>query len=369
MRELSIDHVRRLRLRAQRLVSRETGVAETVRALCGVQAQDAAAAALAVRVRCPGAVAADVSRALEQERSIVRTWCMRGTLHLLAAQDTGWLLPLLGPLFIRSNRGRRLELGLDDDTAERGVRLLRDALAAHGSLTRAEIVEQLARRGLTLAGQARPHLLGLAAAQGVICYGPARGREPTYVLLEQWIKPGHALPAPKASAELAGRYLAAYAPAAPQDFAGWSGLSLAAARSAWQQTADQLLEVRIGESPAWMLRAQAAWLDDPAPAGPVVRLLPAFDTLWLGYRSRAVMLAPEHARRIVPGGGVLHPALLVDGKAAGTWRIRRRRAGIDLLVDPFGNLADDVREGLALEAADVGRFLGAEATLQIGPLR
>jgi hypothetical protein len=363
---LPLEQVRRLRLRAQRLMPQEADVAGTVRAICGVQAQDAAAAALAVRVRCPGAVAADVTRALEQDRSLVRTWCMRGTLHLLAAQDAGWVLPLLGPLFIRANRSRRLQLGLDDDTAERGVRLLRDALAAHGSLTRAEIVEELARRGLPLAGQARPHLLGLAAAQGVICYGPARGREPTYVLLEQWLKPGHALPPAKASAELAMRYVAAYAPAAPEDFAAWSGLSLGTARAAWQQIAGKLLEVSIGESPAWMLKGQAAWLDDPPPAGPVVRLLPAFDTLWLGYRSRAIMLAPEHARRIVPGGGILHPALLVDGRGAGTWRISRSRARLDLLVEPFGNLTDDVREGLALEAADVGRFLGSEATLQAG---
>src|SRR5207248_3232015 len=145
----------------------------------GIQAQDANAAALAVRVRSTGLVAADVEHARVQERTIIRSWGMRGTLHLLATEDIGWLLPLLGPIFIAGDRRRREELGLDEDTCTRGMRIIRDVLATHGPLTRAEIVEQLATHGLRLEGQTRPHLLSRAALEGVICLGPDRGSEPT----------------------------------------------------------------------------------------------------------------------------------------------------------------------------------------------
>ena len=110
------NHVRLLRQRAQQLTPQEldapTGVAQVVKDLCGLQAQDAFAAALAIRVRSTGLLNDDVERARVQERSIVRTWGQRGTLHLLATEDLTWLLPLLGPLFIAGNRRRYAELGV-----------------------------------------------------------------------------------------------------------------------------------------------------------------------------------------------------------------------------------------------------------------
>ncbi len=365
---LSTGQLLLLRLRAQQLAARtaggEAGAAQVVRGLCGVQAQDAAAAALSIRVRCMGLVEADVERAQFQERSIVRTWCMRGTLHLVAAEDVGWLLGLLGPLYIKANRGRRAELGLDEGTGARGVRALRDVLARSGPLTRAEIVEQLAERGIRLIGQARPHLLMLAALEGVVCVGPNRGREPTYVLLDDWIDPGPALPREEALVELARRYLSAYAPAMPEDFATWSGLPLGQARSAWQQLAGRLIEVTVGGLPAWLLEAQARRLDEAAPSRPIVRLLPRYDTYLLGYRRRDVIVSSPYTKRIYPGGGLLHPALLVDGRAAGTWDVRRRRDDVEVTVEPFEELEAEVWRSVQEEVAELGHFWGGAASLR-----
>src|SRR5437660_12569240 len=138
------NHVRLLRQRAQRLTPQEpdapTGVAQVVKDLCGLQAQDAFAAALAIRVRSTGLLNDDVERARVQERSIVRTWGQRGTLHLLATEDLAWLLPLFGPVFIAASQRRRMELGLDEDTCARGIGIIRDVRASHGPLTRAELV-------------------------------------------------------------------------------------------------------------------------------------------------------------------------------------------------------------------------------------
>lgn len=366
---LSDDQVRWLHTRAQHLAAPLAGtVAQVVTGVVGVQAQDAAAAALAVRARCAGLSAADVEQARVRDRSIVRTWCLRGTLHLAAAGDVGWLLGLLGPIFIRVGRGRRAQLGLDDETGAQAVAALSDTLERRGPLTRDEIVAQLAVRGIHLAGQARPHLLQLAALQGIICHGPLAGRQPTYVLTTDWIDPGPARPPDVAAAELARRYLAAFAPATPEDFAAWSGLSLTEARAAWGRMAPELLEVQVGGAPAWMLKSQADWLDEPARPGPVIRLLPSFDNYLLGYRRRHLILTTEHAQRIYVGGGILHPVLLADGRGIGAWKIKRRRGGIDVVVEPFVDLTAEVQTGLVAEVEDLGRFLGVEAQLRILPV-
>jgi hypothetical protein len=367
---LSNDQVRLLRLRAQRLTpgTRDTvpGVAGLVRELCGIQAQDARAAALALRVRGAGLLAADVERARAQERTIIRTWGQRGTLHLLATDDLGWLLPLFGPVFIAASGRRRAELGLDEDTCARGIRVMRDALASQGPLTRAELVEQLAVSGIRVEGQARPHLLFRAALEGVICLGPDRGTEPTYVLLDDWVGiGGHSLSQETALAELALRYLEAYGPATAEDMAAWSGMPISGIRAAWRRIAGQLMEVETGGSAAWMLKTRAAWLDEPLVADRVVCLLPGFDIYLLGYQNRDLVAPRLYAKRVNAGGGIVRPTLLLDGLVAGTWKSQRKKNHLDVIVEPFDQLAPEVYPGLEAEVTDLARFLRVQTSLRV----
>jgi uncharacterized protein YcaQ len=366
---LSNDQVRLLRLHAQRLTPKSqdsvSDVAFLVKELCGIQAQDMHAATLALRARGVGLVADNVEQARVQERSIVRTWGQRGTLHLLATEDLGWLLPLFGPVFIAASQRRRMQLGLDEDTCARGIRIIRDALANQGPLTRAELVEQLAIHGIRIEGQARPHLLHRAALEGIICFGPDRGREPTYVLLSDWVEQGHTLPEEVAYTELARRYLAAYGPSTPEDLATWSGLPMSKLRSAWQHIADQLMEAEVMGSPAWMLKTCTAWLDEPPVLPTVVRLLPSFDIYLLGYRNRDLIVPSQFAKRINAGGGMLHPTLLVDGRVMGTWKSERKKNSLLVMVEPFDQLIAEVYPGLEAEVADLARFLGERTSLQV----
>ena len=359
------EQVRGLRLRAQRLDQPPAAsVAEVVRAVGGVQAQAPLAAALSVRPRCQRVTAAQVEGARVEARSIVRTWLMRGTLHLVASDDLPWLLPLFGPLFSAGNRRRRLELGLDDATTERGVAALRNVLSDAGPLTRDQIVERLAERGIELVGQARPHLIAYAAQQGAVCCGPDRGGEPTYALLKDWLgyQP-HPAPATMLP-ELVRRYLAAFGPARPEDMAAWSGLSIREVRAAWTGVAAEMLEVAVEDQPLWLLTRDAARLDMVDSPPLPVRLLAAFDTLLLGYRSRQWPGAAEYERRI-KGGGLLPPALLVEGRVAGTWRVERGRHRVTVEVTPFKKLDPDLEAALAAEAGDVGRFYGVDGQLVI----
>ncbi len=369
---LSGDQVRRLRVCAQRLTPQSPGtvggVAHIVKELCGIQAQDARAATLGVRVRSAGLLATDVEYARVQERTIIRTWGQRGTLHLLATEDLGWLLPLFGPVFIAGDRRRREELGLDEDTCARAISVIRDVLASQGALTRAELVEQLAARDIRLEGQARPHLLYRAALEGIICLGPDRGAEPTYVLLSDWVEPGRTTLSPEAAlAELALRYLQAYGPTTPEDLTAWSGMPISRIRPAWPRIADQLLEVEAAGSPAWMLKAQAAWLDEPPAPASIVRLLPGFDIYLLGYQNRDLAVPRQHAKRINAGGGMIHPVLLVDGRVVGTWKSKRQKNRLEVVVEPFDQLAIQVQQGLQAEVTDLARFLGVPASLMLAP--
>lgn len=366
---LSKNQVLLLRLHAQRLTPKlpysVPDVASLVKELCGIQAQDAHAATLALRARSVGLVVDDVERARVQERSIIRTWGQRGTLHLLAKEDLSWLLPLFGPVFIAGNQRRRIELGLDEDTCARGISIIRDVLANHGPLTRAELVEQLAIHGIRVEGQARPHLLHRAALEGIICFGPHRGREPTYVLLSDWVEQGHALPEAASYAELARRYLAAYGPATPEDLATWSGMPMSKLRAAWQHIADQLMEVEVSGSPTWMLKTCEAWLDEPSVPSPIVRLLPSFDIYLLGYRNRDLIVPSQFAKRINAGGGMLHPTVLVDGRVVAIWKNERKKNSLHVMVEPFDQLTSEVYPGLEAEVADLARFLGEYTSLHV----
>jgi hypothetical protein len=221
-RPLDDEVIRRLRTRAQRLAGeRPARVTTAVAAVTAVPAQSTPAARLAVRCRADGATAATVDRACARG-SLVRTWAMRGTLHVLAAADVRWVVALLGPIFAAAGRRRRLQLGLDDATSERALSAIRAALAGSAPLTRADLVARVVDDGIAVDvdTQAPAHLVAYAAMRGLICRGPDLARdEPTYVLLDEWVPGDAPRDGDDALAELARRYLAGHAPAADRDLA------------------------------------------------------------------------------------------------------------------------------------------------------
>ncbi len=298
------------------------------------------------------------------DRSVVRTWCMRGTLHLLAIEDVVGLLPLIGPAMIRRSRGRLAELGLDDETCAKRVRIIREVLADLGPLTRADLTEQLAAGGLALTGQAPYHLLRRAALEAVVCYGPLQQSEPTYVLLDEWsgVRPdGHG--DERQLGELARRYLDAYGPAGPEDLATWSGLPIREARKAWKLIEDELVETQVVERPAWVPVRRAEGLAGLKQTTPLVSLLPSFDTYLLGYADRDLAVAPQYGKRVNRGGGLIRPTVLLDGRVAGTWNSKQTRGDVQTVVTPFEELSADVFAQLEIEATDLARFLEVDGEL------
>jgi winged helix DNA-binding protein len=345
---------------AAQLLHRPAGYghpADVARAICGAQAQDLRAGRLAFRARSARLRAADVDRARTEERSLVRTWAMRGTMHLLASDDAAWLVPLFEPALAAFSQRRLGRLGVDSRTQERALREIGRALE-DGPLLRSELVERLERKGIAIDAARRVHVFRLATARGISCLGPDAGGQTCLALERDWLGPRSAHDRESALAELALRYSRAFGPATEADFAGWAGLGLREIRSALERAAPGLTRVRLRDEDAWMTKGAAR-----RPRAGAVRLLPAWDTYLLGHRDRRFLAGPRQWRRIMPGGGMLRPTIVRDGAALGVWGSRRSGARIQVELEPFAELDGSTRAAIEAEVADLGRFEGMPAAL------
>lgn len=157
------------------------------RASAGIQAQDPYAARLSFRSRSRRLTAADVDRARTQERSLLRTWLMRMTIHIVPADDAGWLLPLFEPRIEKWSRTRLGQLGMPTRTQDKALRAVKRILAREAPLSRPEMVERLVAAGIELDSSTRLHIIGLAVTSGAACLGPDRGRTTCLVRREDWL--------------------------------------------------------------------------------------------------------------------------------------------------------------------------------------
>jgi DNA glycosylase AlkZ-like len=330
--------------------------ADVARAICGAQAQDARAGRLAFRARAAKLTSAAVDRARVDERSLLRTWAMRKTMHLIATDDAGWMLPLFEPRIEAWSRRRLEQLGIGPRDQDQALREVRRALGADGPLLRAELAELIAGRGVELDTSTRMHVAIVAVTSGIACLGPDRGGQTCLAPRRDWIGEPPAFNRDAALAELARRYLAAFGPATDADFAGWAGLGLRDVRAGLGAIARELTEVGLGGKRGWRLRRVRR-----RPGRGVVRLLPPWDTYLMGYRDRGFIAPPDRWAQIATGGGMLHPTIVRDGVAIGLWRSKRAGGRTEVSVEPFEELDAATAAAIDAEIEDVRRFEGTSA--------
>lgn len=408
---------------------------EVVRRLGAVQAQDLPGALVSVGLRRSGG-SAGVREAFDDAR-IVRTWPMRGTLHLVPGEELRAWLAVLGPRTEASTAARRRELGIAErlePAREAALGVLR-----HGPQPRERLHAAWEEAGLLGVPGLSYHLMLALHLDATLCFGPLTGdgRDQLVVPVEQWLPPGGngseepagtpgpagMIPAPDRGAagtasargpgatgtlsaaepgaggtssaagpdavgtgsarepgaggagsaagpDAAGRsttgavpagtpaaaevppvvvrwvrrYLRSHGPVAVEEAARWAALPRATVRAA-AAVIDDVVAVRDRRGRLlWCAPEVLAALPGSTRHASRVLLLPPFDEFVLGYGDRSHVLAPAHARWIVPGGnGVFRPTVVAGGRIAGTWSRRRRATGDELLLEPFGTLSETRR--------------------------
>jgi Winged helix DNA-binding domain len=347
------------RLAAQRISATAfTRPAEVVAWLGAVQAQDYLGALWAVGLRLTDGREQDIERALA-DRSIVRTWPMRGTLHFVAGADARWMVELLGPRIVAGTARRFRALDLDASTFTRARRVLARRLEGGKALTRAAIYDALARAKIPVAGARGLGILWRLAHDCFVCFGPRQGKQQSFVLFDEWLPRARGLPREEALAELARRYFTGHGPATLLDFAWWSGLTRTEARHAVHLARERLEEHTIRAATYWCAPPPTP---TPAPStGPRAYLLPAFDELLVGYADRSASIARPHMARVNVGWGLLSPTIVVDGRIVGTWKRRFVRGDVVFSPTLFTALGARRTAALARALRRYGEFLGANA--------
>jgi hypothetical protein len=315
------------------------------------QAQDYAHGLWAVGVRQPGSTAATVEQALAGRR-LVRTWLLRGTLHLAAAADVRWLLELVAPRLIARSATVYRQRELDAATISRSLQVFGQTLAGQPPQPRRVLAVALQQAGIRTDEQRLYSLLHRAVLERLICPATRAGAEPTYALLDDWLPPAPPLAAPDAVAELARRYFRSHGPATLADFAWWAGLPLGVARQGLEAAQPGLLAETIAGQTYWLPPPPAAW-----PPVLDAYLLPAFDEYLLAYQNREWVLDAAQAPRVLTVNGIFRPIIVVDGRVAGTWQ-RPARPGGPVELTPFGELPPEAAGPLAAALARVQQFWG-----------
>ncbi|GAA1821159.1 winged helix DNA-binding domain-containing protein [Agromyces neolithicus] len=352
--------VRAARLESHALRGGMPTITAAVRRLGAVQAQDFTAAKWVLGARVPGSVAADVDAAIES-REVVRSWPMRGTLHLLPTEMLRPILAITGPRVLQraATTHRVLEL---DAAVYRRARTVAERELAGRSLSREELLATWESAGISTKGQRGYHLIWWLAQDAVLCCGPVEGRGQRFVLLDDWAPDSSERPGrDETLGRLFASYTAGHGPVTVRDFAWWAGLTLGDARTALAAAGDRVVPFDDDR----VVAADSGWPADISSTTPRTSrrfALAAFDEYYLGYTDRAPIGDPRHANRIVPGSNGVFQPILVNAKGVvdGVWRVARSRGAASVELDGFERSIDPSEYATALSRW--ARFQGERVT-------
>lgn len=352
---------------APRLSTRD--VVEAVTRAGGIQAQVMSAAELAVCARVAGCSPRDVQTALFDDHTLVRTWAMRATLHLVAASEL--------PLYVAARNWRQdaswsayfAEFGLTSAQQDAFLAAIPHVLEP-GPLTRPQLADAVAKH--TGAAHLRDFILSSSwgtplkpsAYRGDLCFGPGQGKTGTFMNPRAWIGEWEPIEPRAALQTFARRYLRAYGPATVEDFRFWWGCGKTEAKAVFQSLADELMEVEVEGWRAVALRETLPLIQGVEPVERVL-LLPLFDAYTIGApRDCAAFLAPARKRTVFNLQGWTFAVVLVNGSIQGVWRATSTRAKTLIQITLFGPSTPSIRSGIEAEAQRLSYLLEKEVSLE-----
>jgi uncharacterized protein YcaQ len=372
MESLSWEQVNRWRIWQHGLLERagRQDLLQAVRCTGGIQAQVMSAAELALWARLDGFVPDDAQNALWRERALVKTWAMRGTLHLLPASDFPYYIGARSAYAIHRVPSYYRYHGVTPDELDAIIEGIPEVLS-DVPMTREQLAEAVAGRAnnpnlrqVLLSGWGA--LLKPSAFRGDICFGPNQGQNVTFVRPNQWIGAWQAAQPHQAIQEMARRYLAAYGPAKTEDFARWWGLQASQAKQVFRSLGDEIEMVDVEGWQAWALASTLEPMKTlEAPFS--VRLVPPFDAYVVGAgRGCEPVLAKAFQSQVYHPQGWISAVVLVDGRMAGVWEYELRGQRLTLKVEMFAQPDGGVEQGLQVEAERLGKYFDAEVELVYG---
>lgn len=333
--------------------------AEAVAWLGAVQAQDYLGALWAVGLRCRKAVETGIEQALA-DRTILRTWPMRGTLHFVASADAKWMLRLLAQRVVSANAQRLYrDYSLDEGTISRCKDLLTKTLEGGKQMSRPAIYDVLEAAGIAASNGRGLHIVSRLAHDGHLCFGAREGKQQTFTLLEEWAPNAKTLARDEALAELALRYFTSHGPATVQDFAWWSGLPVGDARAGLEMAKPHLSRESFEGQEYWLSPSYSV----AKGTSPSVYLLPPFDEYTVAYKDRNAVLHPKFAKYVNTGYGIFAPIIVIDGQVAGSWKRVMKKGKVVIKVTPFTKFKRSETRAIALTASRYGEFLNTPIIL------
>lgn len=338
-------------------------LAKVVGDIGGVQAQVMSAAELQIAVRVDCAVE-DVRKALWQEKTLVKTWLMRGTLHLIPGEDLPLYTAAMSKRWVRVNKAWLKFMEVTEAEVWEFVDLIGNALSGT-AMTREELIAVAAKDRPARIREALKSgwggMLKPAARNGMLCFGPSRGQNVTFVRPQEWLGSWQKVDPEDSPAGVARRYLRAYGPATKDDFARWWGNWPGVGVAAWAGLEKELATVSVDGCKAQMLSADLEKLPS-APPDLSVQLLPNFDPYLMGHSNRNHLFDPIHRPKVSRVAGWISPVVLADGRVLGTWSYAVAGRTLRISVEPFNPLSAKVKSEVRGRAEAIAKALDVPKT-------
>lgn len=341
-------NIAKTRLYAQQISPVGDSVLDVVRNLGAVQSQDYYHSLHAVGIRTKNTTAEDIEAELKKG-TILRTWPMRGTIHIIPAEDAGWMLELMAKRVIaRVDKALGKQFPFTKDDVDLAEKVFIAELSGGKIVSRKSLVESLVQAGIDK--EKTYFLFAYLSQAGVICLGPQQDKEQTFVLLSEWAPQQRMLSYEESLAEIAKRFFVSHGPATVLDFANWSGLKISEAKLGLENVKTQLTGKTIN--------GVEYWFSPNAKESSGVFLLPAFDELLVGYKDRSPAFETYGEVAISTVNGIFHPTIIVDGQVVGTWKRVLKNKTVDITLQPAIKLNDNDMQQVVKQAEAVATFVG-----------
>lgn len=328
--------------------------------VCGIQAQVMSSAEMAIWARGHHLKQTDMQSALWEKRTLVKTSCMRQTLHLLQTSDFLLYINALKRSRLAALHQIMSRFGVTPKEAEAMTAAIVAALKK-GPQTQPELIQQIVPKvGKKLKAYIKAawsiQIFRAALVEGLICYGPPRGSKSTFIRADQWLPPQKEIPETEAKQTLLRRYLRAYGPATARDFSRWSGISMAEVKPVWESLREEMREVQCEDQKSFILRDDYDTLAQSNLNDHILRLLPAFDPYLLGHAGKDHLLDMRHYKRVYRAAGWIAPTVLLNGKIVGVWSHTRNAVHAVLRLELFEKITKKSHAQIEAEAASLSDF-------------